>query len=72
MKFTFDDEMIEIALRANGYTTAWHDENWIHESSSNPDWSGMSREMAFEKLLHSKNLVPRNFPDLNKGKWWKQ
>ena len=60
MKFCFDLESIEVALRANGWSDAWHPNNWVHESSDNPDTSGTTMMKAFEILLWEKNLTPRN------------
>ena len=66
ISFTFDDEMIDVALRANGWYDHWHSDNWVPASSKNPDWGGMSKKKAFESLLHSKNLIPR---DKNEKCW---
>jgi hypothetical protein len=60
VNFKFDDEMIDAALKANGWNDLWHPDNWVHESSENPDWSGVSKKRAFEILLMKKNLIPRN------------
>ena len=57
MKFTFDEEMIVRALRANGWNDLWHPDNWVHESASNPDWAGVSKKQAFEILLKKLNLI---------------
>ena len=47
MKFTFDEEMIDTALRSNGWSDLWHPDHWVHESATNPDWAGVSRKQAF-------------------------
>ena len=60
MKFTFNEEMIDNALRANGWKDLWHPDNWVHESANNPDWAGVSKKQAFEILLRKSNLVPKN------------
>lgn len=60
MKFTIDEQMIENALRANGWNDLWHPDNWVHESSNNPDWAGVSKKKAFETLLRKNNLISRN------------
>ena len=52
--------MIDTALRANGWNDLWHPDNWVHESSTNPDWSGVSKKEAFEILLRECNLIPLN------------
>lgn len=57
MKFTFDDKMIDIALRVNGWSDLWHPDNWVHYSSKNPDYAGVSKKKAFETLLYDSNLV---------------
>ena len=57
MKFTFDEEMIDSALRTNGWSDFWHPDNWVHESASNPDWAGVSKKQAFEILLNKLNLI---------------
>ena len=68
ISFTFDEEMIETALRANGWYGHWHPDNWVHSSSKNPDWGGMSKKQAFEQLLYESNLIPR---DKNEKCWSK-
>jgi hypothetical protein len=61
LEFTFDEEMIEIALEANGYKIFWHPNNWVHKSNwKNPDRAGSSKKQAFEELLFHSNLIPRN------------
>jgi hypothetical protein len=60
MNFTFDDEMITVALEANGYYTIWNDDNWAHKESLDPDHSGQTKQRAFERLLYELNLTPRN------------
>jgi len=66
MSFSFDDEMIDVALRANGWSDLWNPDNWVHDSHENKDWSGVSKREAFEILLCSKNLIPR---DKNEKCW---
>lgn len=58
--FQFDNEMIQKALKANGWYNHWHPDNWVHESDRNPDWNGTNMKDAFERLLRSKNLIPSN------------
>lgn len=60
MIFTFDDDMIDTALRANGWYDLWHPDNWVHESATNPDWAGISKKDAFEQLLYKSNLIPKD------------
>ena len=60
MIFSFNEQMIETALRANGWNYLWHPNNWVHESATNPDWAGVSKKEAFETLLRKSNLIPRN------------
>lgn len=63
MIFSFNEQMIEDALRANGWNDLWNADNWVHESASNPDWAGVSKKQAFETLLRNNNLMflkPRN------------
>lgn len=60
MIFSFNEQMIETALRANGWNDLWHPNNWVHESATNPDWAGVSKKEAFETLLRKSNLIPRN------------
>jgi hypothetical protein len=55
--FTFDNKMMKLALLANGYSEAWAENNWVHESDSNKDVSGRELEEAFKQLLRSKNLI---------------
>jgi hypothetical protein len=67
MKFCFDEKAIEVALRANGWSECWHPDNWVHESSENPDYAGVNIQIAFERLMLEKNIVPKNM----KGFWIK-
>jgi hypothetical protein len=55
--FTFTEEMIDLALRANGFYTLWNEANWVPPNASNPDWAGMSMLEAFKMLLKQKNLA---------------
>ena len=57
MSFQFTDEMIRIALIANGWRQLWHEDNWVHESADNPDWAGVDIETAFRRLLRESNLI---------------
>jgi len=66
MNFTFDEEMIDTALEANGWFAHWHPDNWVHTNDTNKDWSGMSKKKAFENMLSAKNLIPR---DKNEKCW---
>lgn len=60
MIFSINEQMIDSALRANGWNDLWHPDNWVHESSSNPDLAGVSKKEAFEILLRKCNLIPYN------------
>jgi hypothetical protein len=60
MIFSFNEQIIETALRANGWNDLWHPNNWVHESATNPDWAGVSKKEAFETLLRKSNLISRN------------
>lgn len=60
MTFTINEQMIETALRANGWNDLWHLNNWVHESTSHPDWAGVSKKEAFETLLRKNNLISQN------------
>ena len=57
MKFEFTKEMIKVALKANGWHTLWHEENWVHDSATNPDYEGVNIETAFRRLLRECNLL---------------
>lgn len=65
MKFCFDEKAIEIALRANGWDTLWHPDNWVYNFNENPDpdHAGVSIQIAFELLMRENNLVPRDMKD---------
>ncbi len=60
MVFSFNEQMIDDVLRANGWKHLWHPNNWVHESASNPDLTGVSKKEAFETLLRKNNLIPQN------------
>ena len=59
LTFCFDDEMIETALKANGWNAGWNSGDWVH-NSENADYVSYSKEEAFAKLLYKSNLVPKN------------
>ena len=58
-KFIFDEEMIGEALKANGWSSGWNSQMWVHENE-NPDYSSHTTKEAFAKLLYKCNLVPEN------------
>ena len=60
MNFTFDEEMITVALNANGYYALWNDNNWVHKESTDPDHSGQTKQKVFERLLYALNLTSSN------------
>lgn len=62
MKFCFDEEAMEAALRANGWDTLWHNNNWVYNFNENPDpdHAGVSLKQAFAILMHENNLAPAN------------
>lgn len=55
--FTFTEDMIRAALKANGYSQGWSPDSWIHEEDSNPDHSSRSTLEAFRELLRKNNLI---------------
>ena len=60
LTFCFSDEMIDTALRANGWSEGWTDEYWVHESNEYADHATDSKKQAFAKMLYDKNLIPKN------------
>lgn len=60
MNFSISERMIDDALRANGWNDLWDSDNWVHESSIDPDKAGVSKKRAFEILLRERNLIPLN------------
>jgi hypothetical protein len=58
--FIFTKEMMEFALRTNGWHTMWNEDNWIKKESTNPDWGGMPLTTAFNKLLKEHNFININ------------
>ena len=57
--FCFDNEMIETALIANGWSRGWNSKMWVPDDE-NPDWSSYSKKEAFIKLLCKCNLISKN------------
>lgn len=57
MTFEFSEEMIRIALEANGWSLFYSDNNWVHESFEKPDFSGVPTKIAFQYLLSKSNLT---------------
>lgn len=50
------DEVRRI-LKNNGWRTLWHRDNWVHESATNPDWSGHSIRSAFDKVPEENRTI---------------
>ena len=65
MNFTFTEEDMIIALKANGWSTGWIDTDWI-DPCLNPDYAGVNLKTAFENLLYNKNLISNKT-----DKYWK-
>ena len=59
IKFIFDEEMIDTALMANGWSVGWYPTDWCHERDD-PDYVSYSKKEAFTKLLNECNLIPRD------------
>ena len=59
IKFVFDEEMIDDALKANGWSAGWNSNEWSHEDE-NADYCSYTTKEAFTKLLNKCNLIPRN------------
>lgn len=55
--YVFNKDAMIAALKANGWHTLWHEENWVPPNAPNPDWAGVDIWTAFETLLKSKNLI---------------
>lgn len=60
MSFTFTDEMIQVALEANGWSQ-FYGNSWLRHGDS--DRNAVSTEHAFGRLLYQLNLISDN--DLN-------
>ena len=58
-EFIFTQEMMEIALEANGWRKLWSETNWVSPDCPNPDWGGVSLESAFNTLLVNANLISK-------------
>lgn len=59
MIFNFNEEMMKIALKANGWSIGWADWDWI-APGVNPDRGGVDLKDAFFQLLMGKNLVGKH------------
>ncbi len=55
--FSFDREMMKLALSANGWYEIHTDNYWVNDTISNKDWGGVPVEEAFKSLLKEKNLL---------------
>lgn len=62
LAFEFSEEMMTIALLANGWSEGWKTGDWV-SPSMNADCGGYSLKEAFSRLLLSKNLVGENLND---------
>jgi hypothetical protein len=56
-EFTFTDEMIRAALKANGYHESWNPKDWVSDKHPNPDYAGSSPLDCFKELLRERNLI---------------
>jgi len=65
--FEFSEEMMTIALLANGWTEGWKSGDWVGPDM-NADYGGYSLKEAFGRLLLNKNLVGRNLNECWKVK----
>jgi hypothetical protein len=63
MKFTFTEDMIIVALLANGWGRSWNSDEWYHKDLGNPDYVSLTTKEAFERLLFNCNTIPK---DVNK------
>lgn len=59
MKFSFTEDMMVIALKANGWGYGWAGNDWV-SPSMNADRGGLTLKDAFESLLFSSNLIPKD------------
>jgi hypothetical protein len=58
--FEFTEEMMTIALLANGWTDGWKSGDWVR-SDENGDHGGYSLKEAFGRLLMTKNLASKDY-----------
>lgn len=59
MKFSFTEEMMIDALKANGWGYGWAGDDWV-SSTMNADHGGLTLKEAFAALLFSSNLIPND------------
>lgn len=45
IKFTFDEEMIDTALMANGWSAGWNSTDWSHKDD-NPDYVSYTKKRS--------------------------
>lgn len=63
-QFTFSEEDLKIALRANGWSVGWGGEDfpggdWL-APCTNADHGSVSFKKAVESLFYNKNLTPKD------------
>lgn len=61
MSFTFTEQDMINAIKANGWETLWSDNNWIksewnYDKTKNVDNMGHTLEHAFKRLLRDNNI----------------
>ena len=44
-------------IKANGWNTLWHEDNWVHKDAKNPDWAGHSVDQAFCATIRKAGIV---------------
>lgn len=41
-------------LSKDGWSTLWHEDNWVAPDATNPDWAGMNIIAAFKCMLYNR------------------
>jgi hypothetical protein len=58
--FEFTEEMMTIALLANGWADGWKSGVWVH-TDMNAEYGGYSLKEAFGRLLMTKDLASKDY-----------
>ena len=59
--FEFTEEMMIIALLANGWTDGWRSGHWFRPGQTATGSSGYSLREAFGRILWEKDLVGKDY-----------
>jgi hypothetical protein len=49
------DEQKKEIVKKYGWSTLWHEDNWVHRSMTNKDWCGVDIDSAYDSVINNRN-----------------